>query len=185
MHYIRFLKPPRVLKGSKLVVKAKVTMTTDLGESFLWDTVDLLVELRDGNGSVVGNGKAFTWKGSDGMRSLEVDVQITESKHQDLRDGLRMLVRPKDEGSSVATFEAVLRAEDVGRIVPVTSWEIEVNPQKASQQDIIPMAERIFNVERTKLCIWEETGESIARHIWYAPLACFQVCKRPSTQLML
>ncbi|TVY87901.1 UPF0665 family protein, partial [Lachnellula willkommii] len=183
MHYIRFLKPPRLLGGRRgnapSVLKAKVTVTTDLGESFLWANVDLVVELTDGTGKrVLERGKGYTWKGSEGMRSLEVELLIPAFRGKESGGVLRMLVRPKEDFLSVENFERILgdsnEHEDTGEmggVMAVRSMAIDI---PSNQSLPIPtstsMAERTFRFGNSEIHIWEETGESIARHIWDAGL---------------
>jgi len=182
MHYIRFLKPPRLLSSGRgnapSVLKAKVTVTTDLGESFLWANIDLIVELTDRTGKkVLGKAKEYTWKGGDGMRSLDVELLILLSRGKKPGDVLRLLVRPKEEFHSVHTFERILVDSDdsdnteEGGVVAVRSMAIDVPFNRSLPQETGPgMAERTFHFRKSELHVWEETGESIARHIWYAPL---------------
>ena len=179
MHYIRFLKPPRLLSSGRgnapSVLKARVTVTTDLGESFLWVNIDLVVELTDGAGEkVFGKEKVYTWKGGDGMRSLDVELLIP-SRVRKPEDVLRLLVRPKEESHSVERFENILVDSNVsdhteGRVVAVRSMAIGIPSNRNLREETgIGMAERTFKFKKSELHIWEETGESIARHIWYAP----------------
>ncbi|TVY41355.1 UPF0665 family protein [Lachnellula occidentalis] len=183
MHYIRFLKPPRLLSGRRgnapSVLKAKVTITTDLGESFLWANVDLVVELTDGTGNdVLERGKGYTWKGSEGMRSLEVELLIPASRGKESGEALRLLVRPKEEFQAVETFESFLgdsnEHEDTGEmggVMAVRSMAIDMPSNQSLPVSTSPsMAERTFKFGTSEIHIWEETGESIARHIWDAGL---------------
>jgi hypothetical protein len=56
MHYIRFLKSPKLVRvridarDGRQTIEAKVTVTTDLGESFLAADIGLVVCLVDGEG---------------------------------------------------------------------------------------------------------------------------------------
>lgn len=178
MHYIRFLKTPRLLSSGRgnapSVVKAKVTVTTDLGESFLWADIGLVVELTDGTGSkVLGKGKEYAWKGSEGKRDLEIELVAPVSREKRPGQVLRLLVRPKDEFRSVDALESSLRSsngsestEGEGCVMAVRSMAI--NTVSSEFKTIgTGMAERTFKVGNSELHIWEETGESIARHIWY------------------
>jgi hypothetical protein len=181
MHYIRFLKPPRLLSSGRAssVVTAKVTVTTDLGESFLWTNVDLVVELTDRTRrKVIGKGKEYTWKGIEGMRSLDVELLIPASRGKKPGEVLRLLVRPKEDSHSVGTFEKILvdsnesdNTEEEGGVAAVRSMAIDIPSHRSlSKHTGARMAERTFKFGKSELHIWEETGESIARHIWYAPL---------------
>ena len=50
-----------------------------------------------------------------------------------------------------------------GGVVGVRSIGVDVNSSSTSA----PLAERRFGMGKWEISIWEETGESIARHIWY------------------
>jgi len=81
---------------------------------------------------------------------------------------VRMVVAAKGE-PQVDSFEGVLASKSQGGIVTVRSMEIDVQSGQATGTG---MAERVFSSslrsDRTGVHIWEETGESIARHVWYA-----------------
>ena len=172
MHYIRFLKPPRLLGGSALTLNAKVTITTDLGESFLFSKLILLVELELSDGTKVGKGSEYVWNGQDGMRSVEIKLPISPVL---MRNGKKfmLLVRPKDAVYAVDSFSAALLLDVTsskcqGGVVAVRSMEIDASASIKGQSTVaISMAERVFLSEDRRVRIWEETGESIARHIWY------------------
>jgi hypothetical protein len=178
MHYIRFLKSPKLVRvridarDGRQTVDAKVTVTTDLGESFLAADIGLVVCLVDGDGkNTLGPGKKYLWNGRKGMRSLEVSVPVARV----LRTGrVRMVVSPKEELYKVGTFEQVLGGEatnenESGGVVAIRSIEINLQDGKSAGTG---RAERVFTSttgDATKeIHIWEETGESIARHVWYA-----------------
>ena len=178
MHYIRFLKSPKLVRvrvdarDGRQTIDAKVTVTTDLGESFLAADIGLVVCLVDGDGkNTLGPGKKYLWNGRNGMRSLEVSVPVARV----LRTGrVRMVVSPKEELYKVGTFEQVLGGEatnedESGGVISVRSMEINLQDGKPVGTG---MAERVFTStagDTTKeIHIWEETGESIARHVWYA-----------------
>jgi predicted nicotinamide N-methyase len=163
MHYIRFLKPPRLLLGSRPLLGAKITVTTDLGETFLWEDVELVVELEFENGAVLGKGTEYLWKGRDGMRSLEVSIPLGKGSQP-----IKMLVRPKEQKYALDTFEDILNrnASEEGGIVAVRSTTISTTAPSAT----VGMAERVFTSGNKSIHISEETGESIARHIWYGSI---------------
>jgi hypothetical protein len=171
MHYIRFLKPPRLLPGSPQTLSAKITVTTDLGESFLWADISLIVDLRYEDSSYVEEGREYLWKGSDGMRSLEVCMPIYKGHKGSSSPTVRMLVRPKEGKYAKDVFDAALdertahHFNNTAGIVAVRSMDIH---PKSPQTRIARMAERVFSSKGKEIHIWEETGESIARHIWYS-----------------
>ncbi|CAD6441633.1 48c010b0-de8a-43df-aca0-5dd7c0698a46 [Sclerotinia trifoliorum] len=176
MHYIRIFKQPRLLpvssstsSSSPRVLSAKITITTDLGESFLMSDVKLRADIEV-DGVSVGTGKEYIWKGTNGMRSLEVQIPVRVP-----REGVRwtaMIVRPVGVIYEVDSFEDVLHFSDrtVGGIAKVRSRAIDLKTG-ATMSD--GMAERVFSTGfgmEEEIRIWEETGESIARHIWDAGL---------------
>jgi hypothetical protein len=178
MHYVRFLKSPKLVRvridarDGKQTVDAKVTVTTDLGESFLAADIGLVVCLIDGDGKyTLGPGKKYLWNGRKGMRSLEVSVPVARL----LRTGrVRMVVGPKEERYKAGAFEEVLGGEatnedESGDVVAIRSMEINLRDGKPVGTG---MAERVFTSTAgdtiKEIHIWEETGESIARHVWYA-----------------
>ncbi|KAG4438482.1 hypothetical protein IFR05_006050 [Cadophora sp. M221] len=169
MHYIRFLKSPKNIRDSRgnHVLSAVITITTDLGDSFLYSDMPLFVELEDTNGNRLvdgGHAKEYTWTGSDGFKGLPVEVPIGK---QTIHAGgeIKMVVRAKGERRRAESFDHVLgnrpkSAEDDGSVVTLRG------SAKASG-----MVERVFQYgDGQKIQIWEEAGESIARHIWDAGL---------------
>ncbi len=170
MHYIRFLKSPKIAgEGDQKALMAKITITTDLGDSFLAADVgvDVCVVGTDGE-SVLGPGKEHVWKGREGMRSLEVKLPMKRVRKVDI---VRMCVCATGEayidtfGSVVGLDHQSRELENKGGVVTARSLEIDV---RSGQIIGTGMVERVFRNERAEIHIWEETGESIARHVWYA-----------------
>ncbi|CAG8972817.1 hypothetical protein HYALB_00007742 [Hymenoscyphus albidus] len=176
MHYIRFLKSPRLidnsLRSAPSSLTAKITITTDLGESFLWDDINVIAEVVSHDGeTVIGKGVEYAWKGREGMRGLEVVLRIPPRV-----DGVvRMRVRSVTEELDVRRLSEIVdrkgRSEE-GSIVGVWSMDVNLSTSLAKVKEVQPpLAERVFQIGDGKaLHIWEETGESIARHIWDAGL---------------
>lgn len=165
MHYIRFLKVPRLIRTGRdqRTLTAKVTITTDLGESFL--AADVLVEalLEFPSGIPIPNAKPsrHTWGGRNGMRSLEISIAMPK-KHAGL---LKMSVQAVERKyADVESFQDTFSVALPGGIVAANSMPMDVNAIDTSKA----LAERRFTTNLGAISIWEETGESIARHIWYA-----------------
>ena len=85
-----------------------------------------------------------------------------------------MVISPEEELYKVGTFEQVLGGEatnedESGGVVAIRSMEINLQDGKPAGTGI---AERVFTSTAgdtaREIHIWEETGESIARHVWYA-----------------
>jgi hypothetical protein len=79
-----------------------------------------------------------------------------------------LLIRPEKACHQVITFTDVLDATGEGGVVAVRSMSIDTSLSKKEKFEV-PLALRSFkNGSGTRyISIWEETGESIARHIWY------------------
>jgi hypothetical protein len=169
MHYIRFLKSPKIIgDGNGKALVAKITITTDLGESLLSADVGICVYVVDVDGeSILGPGREYIWKGREGMRSQEVNLPMKKVRKLDI---VRMCVVSTgdafiDNFESVLGVDKVRKVESQGGVAPVRSMEIDVRTGQAIGTGL---AERVFRNNLAEIHIWEETGESIARHVWYA-----------------
>ncbi|PBP27012.1 hypothetical protein BUE80_DR002042 [Diplocarpon rosae] len=175
MHYIRFLKPPRPSQPGRL--RAVVTITTDLGESFLTTSIPLVVTLTDSHGNGIGPPAEYQWKGTYGHRGLVIEMPAG-------KQSCNMCIHAKDAGIRVDNWQDILPQnpgsrgnKEIGRVVGING------PLLANG-----MCERVFNsTSGPELYIWEETGESIARHIWDAGLVLSayltRLCLEPATDL--
>lgn len=163
MHYIRFLKVPRLVKtgkGDQRIVSAKITITTDLGESFLLADVGIEVLLEDSAGIVLeGKPIRYSWDGRNGMRALEVSIPVPKRQ----TGFVKMSIRPGDREYVVNSYADVLNTSSHGGIATVYSMPVNLDANDVTEA----LAERRFVTESGNISIWEETGESIARHIWY------------------
>ncbi|RDW71791.1 hypothetical protein BP5796_07825 [Coleophoma crateriformis] len=181
MHYIRFLKQPRLLPSASAPnqVSAKITITTDLGESFCFETVPLCALLEiDASGSTSGGGAwkilasaNIVWAAKDGYTGVEVIIPAPNLAR--LRHGrVRMVIKARSNALDVSAFENcwVQAAEETSGVVAVRSMEINVRPHADQRPAVQALAERVFHAHGKELHIWEEAGESIARHIWDAGL---------------
>ncbi|KUJ20698.1 uncharacterized protein LY89DRAFT_771671 [Mollisia scopiformis] len=169
MHYIRILKPPRLTTDRKSVL-AKITITTDLGDSFLASDLSVLASVSSGPAI------PFQWSGRSGMRGLEVCVPVSgkgKGKGKGKGGKERMYVRAKEGGVAVEEFKDVLKGE--AGVVGVWSAEIDVS----SPEPVERVVERRFG----DVSIWEETGESIARHIWDAGLVLSALISQKAERL--
>lgn len=146
--------------------------------------IDIVADIKDQNDASVyltKNQIRFTWRGSTGARALE--IVLPRPTHVRKDQILQMVVRPQDERYACESFTSILEDAKVagigdeeewgtkGKVVAVRSMPIDVSGKSSLPMD---MAERVFyygNEEsgKDKIRIWEETGESIARHIWYLP----------------
>lgn len=154
VYYVRFLKPPVVsdLDKKSNLVTSVITITTDLGDISLWSNVDLIARLVDVDnaGKVVETTKC-AWQG--GKRT--VNVFFTYGKGQP-NHNLRVHVTTEDTANCWASFK-------LPEILDVWSAPFQRNAIGRSAS----LVERKFRLAAGEtLRIWEETGNSIARHIW-------------------
>ncbi|KAF2863611.1 hypothetical protein K470DRAFT_254899 [Piedraia hortae CBS 480.64] len=143
MHYIRFLKVPRVVRGC---VEAMVTVTTDLGETFYPLAIGLVVCLEGDKGEGVCEVKV-DWKGK-GIRSVSVLMPIGKSVEWPAR-----IHAYAGKGN--------------GFLEPIIGiWSGGLDP-RCGQYDSGWRVERRFITEHDEsICLYEEAGDSIARHLW-------------------
>jgi hypothetical protein len=188
MHYIRFLKPPSLGRGrTGLHLNTKITITTDLGECFLHFDLPILVIVLDhaGNHAQV---HPYQWKA--GKRELEISFPLPLTG---ILSRQRLLVRPRDSTYQLRALVDLLlpssQMHPAGFILPVLSEQLsgEASPddnssylegmlhlQRENQQSnsILRIntpkrvARHIRMASGDEFYIWEEVGESIARHIW-------------------
>lgn len=171
MHYIRFLKAPSVIRQSKdsrdLHLTTKITITTDLGESFLCVDLPILVILLDEKG-LRFQSRPYRWKA--GNRQLEITFSLgsAQGKSGSLRQPFRVLIQPQAAYNRPDTLFDLLstsvRDGAPGLVLPVISLPLS----SAASTDPPKRALRLLGLANGEaMNIWEETGESIARHIWY------------------
>lgn len=159
VYYIRFLKPPKAEKqGMSLSITTLITLTTDLGDSFMAEDMDLLVTLNEQTTQKHIYQEIFNWKA--GKRELPVSlgpfpVQLAQ---QNLVLGATI-----NQQHHPATVDKLVQE----RCVPVvlSGWSAPF----CGLQSLVAerFIERRFTLkDGLDLRIWEETGNSIARHIW-------------------
>ena len=193
MHYIRFLKSPSLSTGRiGLHLNAKITITTDLGESFLCFDLPILVILLDNAGN---HAQVHPYQWTAGKRELEISFSLPLTailSGQRPRWPCRLLVQPRDSNYQLGALGDLLlpssQEHSAGVILPVLSEQLsgEASPNEDRYMRVVgiwPVREdqqsSILRINTTKrvarhICmaggdefyIWEETGESIARHIW-------------------
>lgn len=158
-HYIRFLKPARVADGR---VTALITLTTDLGDTFLAEERRLAASIR-----IIDNGTGLTvtvlqhscvWRATD--RQLQIAIgPVPNNRKSKSTHRAELAVRPAD--SVKQSFDS-LELDEHGI---VSAWSPPFTLEDGIQAE--KLVERRFHLgESPALRIWEETGNSIARHIW-------------------
>lgn len=180
MRYVRFLKTPRVVHDKHLKaahVSCLITITSDLGDSFLPYPLSLSAELLQNEpetGTATDPGcaltkieelartdKVITWRTiqwTEGMRSLNVTIPLSRNYKRKGPLVVRIGTEPKS------------RCDELGKLLlpesrgVVSVWSAPFNLRDESC--VLRTVERRFLVGTRVHCILEETGESIARHVW-------------------
>ena len=156
MRYIRFLKVPKLHEHS---IKAVITVTSDLGETFLDEHLELVAAVwLIGPDPHICLKQNLKWK--PGMRALPFTIDTTR---HNLSWPIRFHVSPIGAPESDRLHQ-VKKQVRLPRIISI--WSDQLNPNRDDESS--GTVERRFLLPNLEaLSIWEETGESIARHLWY------------------
>ncbi|KAL2808598.1 putative methyltransferase-domain-containing protein [Aspergillus granulosus] len=164
VYYIRFLKTPRLQKqkAGTFSASALICITTDLGDALLAQDHDLLVTLRlASNGEPVCQ-ERLHWQGS----KRELPVALGPLPGSIVRQLIIMEITSHDPPT--ARSDSLLNQQDIPLVM--SGWSAPFGGPQSEVAD--KLIERRFRVNQTvELGIWEETGNSIARHIWDAAVA--------------
>ncbi|KAI0506533.1 putative methyltransferase-domain-containing protein [Xylaria bambusicola] len=197
MHYIRLLRPAKILTSTgRLVISILFTITTDLGDSFLCPedgSIDLIVAVEDpaagpvrSGAAVLRGAKTCRYKWKTGMRVLDANFTLAPGLKKELVN-CRFSIYPVQQRPRKPS--APLGALHVGDVLP---WTVDMNP--ILRMGVIMPAtfefvdgvcatvsvrtlglrmhhgagERGESDESLNLQFEEDIGESIARHIWDA-----------------
>lgn len=167
MHWIRFLKKPSLVRTtSKFVeyrLEAKITVTTDLQESLLQDSIGISAIVQDASGRQII--QEYRWQST----SRSVDISFT-IRPRELPAGWSL---PYRLGIAPDPKLNLYRLEDVATIsftqIKAPVWGV----QPVWSNDIWDGRDVGMRVERllilpnnTTIRIWEESGNSLTAHIW-------------------
>lgn len=162
VYYIRFLKTPRVQnhKAGSAIVSALVCITTDLGDAFLAQDVDLLVSLTVAKTEQVLYQEPLKWKA--GKRELPISLGPFPGNISQ-RTMVLNVATTDSRKTGAPTPGCLLGKPSIPLVLP--GWSA---PFGGSESPVAEkLVERRFGpIEALDLRIWEETGNSIARHIW-------------------
>lgn len=160
MRYIRFLKTPRVVtekNTAKKHVNCLITITSDLGDSFLPYDIQLSAELLSCGQK---DDRIVVWRSVEwaaGMRTLSISIPLPKSHAPSSQLRVRVGQLPQGPYDDYAT----LSHKDARGVV--SAW----SPPFTSTSEAAKLVERRLQLsEDSQISIWEETGESIARHLW-------------------
>ena len=155
VYYIRFLKPPIAQQQKKAVfISALICITTDLGDDFLAEDIDLMASWVHQKSRKPICEMPLTWEA--GSRQLSVSLG-PYTRDDAVQHPSVLIVRPRD------TQQDRLEVNTIPLVISACSAPFQSEPAEK-------LIERNFNVGNEAsslfLKIWEETGNSIARHIW-------------------
>ncbi|KAM5434363.1 hypothetical protein McanMca71_007540 [Microsporum canis] len=162
-HYVRFLKLPKIERASSGLgsIKTLVTLTTDLGDSFLAEEVELTASVHvdnyDDSFKCIKQ-KKFSWPA--GAREVSVSI---DGIRLDLRQhAIQLRIGPADHHVGPDDDFAVLSA------IPqlISAWSPSFGGSGPLQADKLVLR-RLKARCPAEVRIWEETGNNLARHIWY------------------
>ncbi|KAK3181628.1 hypothetical protein K4F52_007006 [Lecanicillium sp. MT-2017a] len=177
MHYIRLLRPPKVTRKRQPQLELLVTITTDLGDSFLYPEapVKLVVTAYTKSPSgtkpwILPNKENLLW--TPGMRVAKLALPLPAPLDKAISSGAsadvcvsatQELTADGVENILSASLES---AEDEGgQIMPawVTLGGPDADVDVLTRRLVLGSANDASSME-----LEEEIGESIARHIWDA-----------------
>ena len=147
--YIRFLKSPK--PDHKGRVRALITITTDLGDGFYPNDITLHATITS-NENCMSEWQILKWK--RGMRALWVDIASVDA-NQPVELRLVVNLEMSVEGNPVSV-------DNMPEILGV--WSDTFGKSKSQAGGIVQR--RYRTVSKAEKTIIEETGESIARHVW-------------------
>ncbi|KAJ5788327.1 hypothetical protein N7457_003317 [Penicillium paradoxum] len=160
VYYVRFLKTPRTQqqKGS-LVISALICITTDLGDSFLAEDADLTVTAY-GQSSGATFEKSTRWNASNRELAITLGPLPSHLAHQSMVLTVQVPQLPR---------QIEPRYPSIPLVVGATSAPF--GPRSTPAEQLVLRRIKYSNTATRPMEIWEETGNSIARHIWDAGLA--------------
>ncbi|KAK5201870.1 hypothetical protein LTR16_001164 [Cryomyces antarcticus] len=166
MHYIRFFKTPKlVVNGPTSTLKATISITSDLGDSFYPNDVTLSVTLRSGDSSGdIYLRKSTKW--TAGSRAVPLEFALTDT---DIDWPARVHVGLKSSPMLDHFEKRHNTAGDLPSIINV--WSDMLSPEEGIFEAKRLVERRFMPLSNRMLCLWEETGDSIARHLWDGGLA--------------
>lgn len=168
MHYIRFLKVPKLqprdpskARAAAPTVSAVITVTTDLGDDFLAEDVELDVSVLRLDGHAQLSGGRVQWRA--GMRAVPVSVDLKGAERWEAC-AMRVVARGTDVVQSVELVGDSLFA--MPAIYGVDSDRIALSGTVAQAER--RLLRKVGGGGEKCVAVWEEAGESIARHVWDA-----------------
>ena len=157
VHYIRFLKPPKiqVTDAHSATAKSLITITNDLGDEFYYGDLTLDANLLSTDIETIKPFMQRKFEWTSGMRTLWV---VFERIPLDIHRHLQLHIsasNPQVESSLLKTFPDILNGWSESFSVGLT---LEAGRR---------VERRLNLLSNNMLSIFEDPAESIARHIWW------------------
>ena len=156
VHYVRLLKRLQAVCSGKTgisTVKTVITIVTDLGDDFYHGDVTICVFLKDSfdYGPLVGE-----WKWASGMRDLKIEFSCSRTSEAPVQIRLSIVI-------SGAPGKHDFSQHKIPMVLGVSSGYFDVFLPVPIDRRV----QRRFSLgEDLDMDIWEDTGDSIAGHIW-------------------
>ncbi|KAJ5156723.1 hypothetical protein N7492_009526 [Penicillium capsulatum] len=174
VYYIRFLKTPRFeQQKAQVFISALICITTDLGDDFLAEDVDLIATwaVRFSRENV--SSKRFRWQAGARQLPIQIPVHLSLAQMNNAPHAAVLEVHPQN--SSI--IHHVLGESSMPLVVSGCSDHFHW-PSGGAADKLIQREFKINEQGSEVLKIWEETGNSIARHIWDAALASMIILRK-------
>jgi len=159
---VRFLKTPKIVVATgKITLQATITITTDLGETYYDSDVSLAATLRssDCDGDVYLR-RTIQW--TAGKRAVDVSLDLTRTE---VEWPAKLHVGVKSKFGNLADhFERFHNPGELPSILSV--WSGPLDAMKGMFETSRRVERRFTPYNERPLSIYEDTGESIARHLW-------------------
>jgi hypothetical protein len=158
VYYVRFLKTPRIdHKNGSVSISALICITTDLGDSFLAEDVDLMISAHDEASHMLCE-KQVKWN----AYNRELPITLGSLPTSSAKKALILTVKPP-QPKSQSRLDHTSIPPRVPLVIGASSASF--GPQSTPAEKLV--LRHIGDLPQAPMLdIWEETGNSIARHIW-------------------
>lgn len=155
VYYVRFLKTPRFQHQKKAVfISALICIATDLGDDFLAEDVDLVATWAQYPSQKVLYRGPLKWEAG----ARQVPVMLGPFAPHDAAQQMAILtIQSKNAQKDALGVDAIP--------LVMSGCSAPFGPQTEPAEKLILRELSVPNGVQP-LRIWEETGNSIARHIW-------------------
>lgn len=150
---VRFLKTPKVhVENGRVLLKAVITVTTDIGETFFPEDLDLIAAVREsGKDGEVYLRRKIQWRA--GARSHHVTFDLTRID--------------MEWPACVHVAVRATTAKAPGFLPPIADiWSGLLNAPKGHFDSGSRVERRYHSLSERTVSLLEDSGDSIARHLW-------------------